>query len=162
MSGSDYKVSVYSSKLGIPLNFVVHTHIVTEHAGMKNRYDVFMPVTLPRVAEPYSGNIFKNLLPPEAGFLLFFRMNYWWNTNHIKRRWSTTVASSISGNPDSAAHKLFQFVENGGLKSYPEKDRYRFILGPNSNFFTQWVIDQVPECELTLPWNAWGKGYKQK
>ena len=58
MLDQDYKVSVYSSKLGIPLNFVVHTHIVTEHAGQQNRYDVFSPYSLAGV-EPYEGIIYK-------------------------------------------------------------------------------------------------------
>lgn len=59
MDSHDYQVSVYSSKLGIPFSFVAHTHIVTKHAGIQNRYDVFMPTTVPRTATPYSGTIFK-------------------------------------------------------------------------------------------------------
>jgi hypothetical protein len=162
MQSHEYKVSVYSSKLGVPLNFVVHTHLVTEHAGIQNRYDVFMPATVPKTVAPYVGTIFKNLLPPDTGFLVLFRKNYWWHTNHNKRHWETDVHSSAVGAIDSPAHKLFQFIETGGLKSYPEQNQYRFILGPNSNYFTQWVINQVPECILSLPWNAWGKGYQKK
>jgi len=160
MSETDYKVSVYSSKLGIPLNFVVHTHIVTEHAGTKNRYDVFMPKTVPQIIQAHHGNIYKNLLPCDSGFLLFFRTNYWWHTNHSKKRWGTTLVSSVTGTSGSAAYSLYNFIENEGLEQYTSQ--YSFIKGPNSNTFVQWVVDQVPECGLFLPWNAWGKGYKIK
>jgi hypothetical protein len=162
MDSDDYEVSVYSSKLGIPFSFVAHTHIVTKHAGMQHRYDVFMPVTVPDTVKPYIGTIYKNLLPPNIGFLVLFRKNYWLRTDHNKLRWKTHSHSSVVGATGSPAYKLFQFIETGGLKSYPNQNQYNFILGPNSNSFTQWVVNQFPECNLSLPFNAWGKGYQKK
>lgn len=166
MNSQDYKVSVYSSKLGIPLNLVVHTHIVTEHAGTKNRYDVFAPLTLRSVPsiKAYSGIIYKNLLPAETGFLLWFRIKKWWQADATHKRWGTKVVSETTGPTGSPAHKLFTLIEDDHLVTYPYKEieHYNMVAGPNSNTFVQWVADQVPECNLTLPWNAWGKGYRQK
>ena len=166
MGDQSYKVSVYSSKLGIPLTFVTHTHIVTEHAGVQNRYDVFAPFTLVHVEsfEPYSGIIYKNLLPPETGFLVWFRKKQWWRQDAAHKRWNTTLVSETIGDEGSPAHKLFQLIEDDHLTTYPYKgiENYNMVKGPNSNTFVQWVANQVPECSLTLPWNAWGKGYKPK
>jgi len=163
MTDSEYNVSVYSSKLGIPLNVVVHTHIVTEHAGIKNRYDVFAPFALAGV-EPYEGIIYKNLLPADMGFLLWFRKKLWWRSDAKYWRWGTKIVSQTQGPFGSAAYKLYKLIEDDHLVTYPYKEiaDYNMIAGPNSNTFVQWVVDQVPECGLTLPFNAWGKGYKTK
>jgi len=162
MNKQDYKVSVLSSKLGVPLNFVVHTHLVTEHDGVINRYDVFAPFTLSKNHSPYLGVIFKNLLPPATGFLLWYQKKKWWQADAPLRRWETKVYSTVAGDEESCARTLWEFIEKGGLEQYPHQTQYRFVRGPNSNTFTQWVVDQFPECDLSLPWNAWGKGYKIK
>lgn len=159
MSNGDYKVSVYSSKLGIPLNFVVHTHVVTECNGVTNRYDVFAPFTMPSVPK-YHGHIVKNFLPPTLGFLVWYRKKCWWSADATARRWKTQLVGSVTGAEHSPAHALFTLIENDGLKDYPYYDTYRLVRGPNSNTFTQWIIDQAPSCDISLPWNAWGKGYK--
>ncbi len=44
-------------------------------------------------------------------------------------------------------------------KEYPLKHDYE-IKGPNSNTYTQWVLDQFPRVKLKLPINAFGKDYK--
>ena len=43
--------------------------------------------------------------------------------------------------------------------SYPWKTTYKAFPGPNSNTFTAWIIKQVPELELDLPFSAIGSGY---
>ena len=160
MSDGEYTVSGYSSKLGIPFIFVVHTYIVTEYAGVQNRYDLFAPFTLPKV-KTYHGLIFKNILPAKTGFLIWYRNKKWWQASAPGWRWNTTLVSTISGQLHTPAYKVFKFIENEGMHKYSYFNYYRFVRGPNSNTFTQWVIDQIPECGLTLPWTAWGKGYKK-
>ena len=44
-------------------------------------------------------------------------------------------------------------------KSYPWPDTYRAFPGPNSNTFTAWIANQVPELGLKLPFAAIGSGY---
>lgn len=31
------------------------------------------------------------------------------------------------------------------------------LTGPNSNTYTQWVLNKFPEWDIKLPWNAFGK-----
>jgi hypothetical protein len=44
-------------------------------------------------------------------------------------------------------------------RSYPWPNTYRAFPGPNSNTFTAWVAQQVPELDLKLPFSAIGSGY---
>lgn len=44
--------------------------------------------------------------------------------------------------------------------SYPWPDTYKAFPGPNSNTFTAWVIRQVPELDVDLPFSAIGSGYR--
>ena len=75
-------------------------------------------------------------------------------------RWHTKEASRCEGDVGSPTHKLYEFIESGNLHKYPHKNNYHMIKGPNCNAFIQWIIDQVPEANLSLPWNAWGKSFK--
>jgi hypothetical protein len=151
-----YSVAVYASPLALPLSLFSHTYIVTEHLGVVNRYEVIMPGMF-RDVPSYDGRIYKNILSSEAGFYIIFR---WSHTKSSAKRWKVTKCSSCAGAEDSPAQKLYNFIENGGLHAYPHKNRYNMLFGPNSNSFTQWVIDQVPSCNLSLPHNAWGKNFK--
>jgi len=44
-------------------------------------------------------------------------------------------------------------------RDYPWKEEYKVFPGPNSNTFTAWVAQQVPELNLRLPFRAIGSGY---
>ena len=43
------------------------------------------------------------------------------------------------------------------IDSYPFATRYTMFPGPNSNSFTEWVAQEVPELELALPTKAIGR-----
>jgi len=47
-------------------------------------------------------------------------------------------------------------------KRYPWPDTYNAFPGPNSNTFTAWIANQVPELGLDLPFTAIGSGYASK
>jgi hypothetical protein len=111
-----------------------------------------------RELTPYDGRIFKNILPADTGFLKLFK---WSDGGASGSRWNATCHNTCTGEVGSMAWKLFIFIESEELQSYPYKNRYNILMGPNSNTFTQWIVDQVPECKLTLPYNAWGKGYNK-
>ncbi len=53
-----------------------------------------------------------------------------------------------------AAGKIHEAAMN-----YPYPNRYLAYPGPNSNTFTQWIIQSVPELNFRLPARAVGKGY---
>lgn len=43
------------------------------------------------------------------------------------------------------------------IERYPFADRYTMLPGPNSNSFTEWVAQEVPQLKLDLPMKAIGK-----
>jgi hypothetical protein len=54
--------------------------------------------------------------------------------------------------------ELISAVEKA-VYAYPWKKTYKAFPGPNSNTFTAWVANQVPELDLHLPFSAIGSGY---
>ncbi|MDO6695394.1 DUF3750 domain-containing protein [Aliiglaciecola sp. 3_MG-2023] len=48
---------------------------------------------------------------------------------------------------------------SAAIQRYPWANEYTIFPGPNSNTFPAWIALQVPELELTLPFNAIGSGY---
>lgn len=47
-------------------------------------------------------------------------------------------------------------------RAYPWPQTYEAFPGPNSNTFTAWVAQEVPELKLVLPWSAIGSGYADR
>ena len=45
-------------------------------------------------------------------------------------------------------------------RSYPWPNTYKAFPGPNSNTFTAWIVKQVPELGIELPFSAIGSGYR--
>lgn len=62
---------------------------------------------------------------------------------------------------DHRGDDLTEFIDriDAAARSYPWPDNYRAFPGPNSNTFTSWVIRQVPELDVDLPFSAIGSGY---
>ena len=58
------------------------------------------------------------------------------------------------------AGKLIEAVDRAA-KRYPWPDTYKAFPGPNSNTFTAWIVKQVPELGLDLPFSAIGSGYTE-
>ena len=54
--------------------------------------------------------------------------------------------------------ELIEAVDRAA-RFYPWKNTYKVFPGPNSNTFTAWIAEQVPELNLDLPFTAIGKGY---
>ena len=47
-------------------------------------------------------------------------------------------------------------------RSYPWKTTYKAFPGPNSNTFTAWIAQRVPELNLDLPFSAIGSNYADR
>lgn len=75
----------------------------------------------------------------------------------IKWYWKGKIYKKIEG---PLAEKMISFVKKS-TKNYPYLKRYNFI-GPNSNTYIQWILDNFPEAKTNLPWNAFGKNYKKR
>lgn len=48
---------------------------------------------------------------------------------------------------------------DAAARDYPWKTTYKAFPGPNSNTFTAWIAQRVPELGLDLPFTAIGSGY---
>lgn len=121
------------SKLPIPFFFAIHTWIVIEDEdGKKERWEVFQ-----RKNNKDMGYVYKNLFNPKEGM----------NINPWRKH------------PKWKSKEIFS-VKEKNAKEYPHKNKYVLWPGPNSNTFTQWVLNQFSEIKNKLPWNAFGKNYK--
>lgn len=78
--------------------------------------------------------------------------------DHPDRYWFGEKPQLLVGYQGSQADRLIPQVE-AAVRAYPWKNHYRVFPGPNSNSFTAWVAEQVPELKLKLPWTAIGQGY---
>jgi hypothetical protein len=78
--------------------------------------------------------------------------------DHPDRYWFGEKPQLLVGYQGPQANRLIPQVE-AAVQRYPWKNRYRVFPGPNSNSFTAWIAEQVPELKLKLPWTAIGQGY---
>jgi len=144
-----YQVFVFSSRLTLPLSFARHTWFVVSDKGKTSRWEVLF-------FNDYTGRKFGylhlNSLKPTEGMGAFLFK--------IFGCWKGKLIGTLEGKKNSTAEKVNLFFKED-YKKYPYAKRY-LLLGPNSNTFTQWVIDQFPKWNLKLPKNAFGKHYKPK
>jgi NADPH-dependent 7-cyano-7-deazaguanine reductase QueF-like protein len=75
---------------------------------------------------------------------------------HYERyHWRGKVLDMITGDEFSVATDMVNLIESS-FDKYPSIKTYS-LLGPNSNTYTQWVLNQFPHVNIRLPWNAFGK-----
>jgi hypothetical protein len=72
------------------------------------------------------------------------------------RPWFGNEAILLHETSGADAVRLIPRVR-AAVDSYPFKDQYTMFPGPNSNSFTEWVAQEVPEIELQLPAKAIGR-----
>jgi hypothetical protein len=142
-----YQVFIFSSPLPVPFNFAVHTWVVTNKNGITNRWEVWQTKNAGPIAW---GHVHKNLFSLFTGMNIFYLFT--------KKRFKSTLIHSIEGDENSPAFELIKFIENESPK-YLFKDNYRYVPGPNSNTYVQWVINQMNTTGNLLPWNAFGKNF---
>jgi hypothetical protein len=94
-----------------------------------------------------------NSLPPFSGIemLQFIPKKFLWPAN---------LLGHIEGGSDSLAKKIIDFIETSP-QNYIYRDQYSFI-GPNSNTYVQWVMNNFPDFKIKLPRNSFGKNFKIK
>jgi hypothetical protein len=74
------------------------------------------------------------------------------------RYWYGAKPRLLKQHQGAGAESLIDVVD-AAAHLYPWKKAYRAFPGPNSNTFTAWIAQQVPELELELPFSAIGSGY---
>jgi len=116
--------------------FAIHTWIAAKRTGEAS-YTVYDVIGW----RGYNGQ-------PVLGITQDVPDRYWYGARPriIKEHRGIGVDTLIDA-VDKAAH------------DYPWKTTYKAFPGPNSNTFTAWIAQQVPELELDLPFSAIGRGY---
>lgn len=143
-----YQVFLFACPTVMPFSFAVHPWFVVNNKGVVSRWGVSQ--TLRRRKESW-GYLNLNMLPPFQGV---------WVWPLGKNFWKAKLLGVVEGDEDSLAQKMAEFIECSG-ETYPYSKTYS-LTGPNSNTYVQWVIDQFPQSNLSLPWNSFGKNFIKK
>jgi hypothetical protein len=141
----------------LPIPFVLHTWIVVTHNDISDRYDVMG--FHEDGAGKRNGYLYTNFHSPETGVPILAI-----GTKRLLKdtlQWESKVLFTLQGDVGSPAHKIWELLHNQ-QDTYPYIHQFGLVFGPNCNTFTQWVLDQGTSGEITLPWGAWGKGYRVK
>jgi hypothetical protein len=73
-------------------------------------------------------------------------------------RWFGAVPELYADKRGPGVDALIERIEKAA-QTYPYANEYRTWPGPNSNTFTAWIGQTVPELEMDLPATAIGKNY---
>lgn len=153
-SGKNYQVFVFASKMPVPFNAFLHTWIVIVSRGEIGRYDVW---GWKKRCDTSWGHLHLNLYDPWVGVRKFPSRN----SNQNAWRSKSFILKQIEGDEGTLAQKITDFLKNHS-RAYPYLNSYKYFPGPNSNTFTQWVLNKFPELNFKLPWMAVGKNFKSK
>jgi hypothetical protein len=140
-----YQVFLFASPVPIPFNFAVHTWFVINLKGEINRWEFGKFKGSPY---PNGIGVLKNFFLPTEGMNKFF-----WKSSP---RFDSELLNFIEGGENSLAKEMCFFIEKNA-KLYSLRNKY-ILTGPNSNTFTQWILNKFPKTDFKLPLNAIGKG----
>lgn len=141
------RVFLLDSRLPFPIAFARHAWFVIQRGEELHRWE-FGKFQLGR--QPGGFGLHHNILPPFAGLVRRVGAG-------AQGKRHPAVLRAFAERPDTA-QALAHFIETRS-REYPGLQRYHY-LGPNSNTYVQWVLNQFPELDWQLPWNAFGKGYR--
>lgn len=139
-----YQVFLFACPANVPLNFALHTWFVINKQGSISRWEVLFR----KIQRKKSwGHLYTDFFSPFQGIEIFtFSQKYFWKGK---------LLGQIEG---ETAKRMIEFIESSPTK-YPYCYKY-FLRGPNSNTYTQWVLNNFPEFKTVLPYNSFGKNYE--
>lgn len=140
-----YQVFLLKSRCTFPFQLFVHTWFVLNNKGVVSRWEIWESDKNNKVE--HWGHLYKNQFSPFNGV----------RTIYLSDDFLTNKTVLIEKVEGEEALKMISLIENLPL-NYPFNNKYKY-LGPNSNTYTQWVINKFPELNIQLPWNAFGKNY---
>ncbi|MGI9326773.1 MAG: DUF3750 domain-containing protein [Pseudomonadales bacterium] len=112
--------------------FAHHYWVVVQDSQGSERWEVWQR---PNCAKVCSGHLHRDLLPPTAGV--------GGGDSWVLAHWQGELANDLA---NRARESLF---------TYPWCQRYRYVPGPNSNTYVQWLLQDL----YRLPWQAFGRHY---
>ena len=148
ITSDKYQIFLLICPAMIPVNFAAHSWFVCIKDNQISRWEVRHYKN-----KEHKTHIHLNELPPFFGIEKFPLIK-----NNIL--WGAKLLKHIGGDENSLAQKIFDFIDNSP-KNYKFLNEY-FLLGPNSNTYVQWILDNFPEFNIKLPFNCFGKNYKIK
>ncbi len=143
------QVWLMSSPLPFPMNFIaIHTWFVfSDRQNNVSRWEVWQKKS---PAQQRWGYIHCNLFKPFQGIVSnpIFRSHYWHSSP--LHYWEGELAIQLSQ----------ILVESSSL--YPNRNKYLVWPGPNSNTYTQWILNQFSDKSWPLPKRAIGARFRIK
>ena len=140
------QIFISSSPVALPFSFAVHTYFITNNKGEVHRWEVYDEK---EKCETSWGYVHQNLLDPTEGNKKL--------PGILESSFKSGLVNMLEENgpivPD-----MIDFIKTES-KNYPFRDVYNKVWTPNSNTYTQWILNHFPESGLSLPWNAYGKGF---
>ena len=148
IASEDFHVFLFDRPVTPPFHFLKHSWLVVAAHGQFQRWEVKDFLNKKRESLGY---IHLDSLPPTQAYgrPLFGG----------KGKFRTRLLAHVQGGHGSLAEQMSKLISSNAA-SYPHKHLYRYIPGPNSNTFIQWILDQVPEFKYALAPTALGRGYK--
>lgn len=154
-----YQVFLMTSPAPLPFSFAAHPWLVVNAKGVISWYGVGNQ-RVRMTDQPLFGNHFcvgngcvgfvhKDGHSFGKGSIIL--------SSFPKYLWRGRVRSGVEGGESSLAARMTSFIQ-ASPSTYPYRDHYE-LLGPNSNTYVEWILEQFPESHMSLPWNALGKGY---
>ncbi|MFT5281072.1 MAG: hypothetical protein ACI9AR_000527, partial [Flavobacteriaceae bacterium] len=149
-----YSVYLCVSKAPLPLSFAVHGFFVIEKNNAQERYEVLSGCD-GNCDYSIKGYVHRNKIPDFDGLPIIYL-----NKNINIGTWKSRIISKISGQKDSLAHEMYDYIKNNSDK-YTHSEIYNLFFS-NSNSYIKWILDAFPEWKVSLPWNAFGKKIKNR
>ncbi|HED05506.1 MAG TPA: DUF3750 domain-containing protein [Ignavibacteria bacterium] len=147
-----FQVFILSSKVSFPFHFGIHTWIVISEKGKLHRWEVWRTKNNCKTSW---GHVHKNMFKSYLWTKDWFFKKYFFKRKSRERfLWKV-----IEGGEGSNAERIIKFINKNASK-YPLIHEYGFFFGPNSNTFTQWILDSSSETKVKLPFWAFGRNYK--
>lgn len=143
-----YQVFVVVTPISFPLHMFRHAYFVVNRKGIVDRWDLLHKRS---VHEDSAGYVHRNIALPWQGLSYFYFGLYF----AFKRAFQPECIGIIEGEEGSLAHNMVERITRDSF-GYRHKDHYR-LLGPNSNTFVQWHLDQFDGHEIELPRSAIGR-----
>jgi len=144
-----FQVFLLTCPATLPFAFWSHSWFVVNQRGQVSRWEIFL--FQQKKHNKRWGHLHKDFYSPTRGLPIFvFAEDIPWQC--------VGLAGYLEGKKGSLAERVGDFVVDTP-HNYPHCNNYYFS-GPNSNSYTQWVIDHFPGCGLKLPTDAFGKDYQ--
>ena len=140
-----YQIFLFSCPACFPFSFARHTWFVVCRDGDISRWEIFWR---PQKWEKRWGHLHKDFYRPVQGIARFI-----FSEKILYKK--VRLLGKVEGGEDSLAQQMAELIE-ASPRIYPFNYEYS-LIGPNSNTYSQWIIDRFPSSGLKLSWNSLGK-----